>query len=137
MRSISNRLFKKIKAEIVLWIEGMLANFPYSGLGNSLRRVYWGRKLNIPGIDIAIFPGVKFLCTETLRIGIGVSINFNTIINSYQGYITIGDNVLIGPNCVLRAADHIFVDPGKLIKTQGHRGGNIIIEDDCWLGVML
>ncbi len=134
MRDVIRRMLKKTTGEIIFWIEGILTNLPYSVLGNCLRRVYWGRKLKIPGKDIAIFPGVKFVCTETMTIGTGVSINFNVLIDACQGYITIGDNVLIGPNCVLRAADHIFSNPKKPIKTQGHRGGHIIIEDDCWLG---
>jgi len=134
MRDVIRNLFKKTGREIVFWIEGIITNIPYSTLGNCLRRLYWGRKLKIPGKDIAIFPGVRIVCTETLTIGTGVSVNFNVLIDSCQGYITIGDNVLIGPNCVLRAADHIFSNPKQPIKTQGHRGGNIIIEDDVWLG---
>jgi galactoside O-acetyltransferase len=127
-------MLTKPTGEIIFWLEGVLTNLPYSALGNCLRRVYWGKKLKIPGKNITIFPGVKFVGAETLTIGTGVSINFNVLIDSCQGSITIGDNVLIGPNCVLRAADHIFSNPNKPIKTQGHRGGNIIIEDDCWLG---
>lgn len=134
MRDILRKLLEKAKKEIILWIEGILTELPYTTLGNRLRRVYWGKKLKIRGKDIGIYPGVRFFCTETLTIGTGVSINLNVLIDPCDGSITIGNNVLIGPNCVLRAADHIFSDPQTPIKTQGHRGGHIIIEDDCWLG---
>jgi acetyltransferase-like isoleucine patch superfamily enzyme len=61
-------------------------------------------------------------------------LNLNVLIDPCDGFIRIGDNVIIGPNCVLRAADHIYSDITKAIKFQGHRGGHIIIEDNCWLG---
>jgi galactoside O-acetyltransferase len=50
------------------------------------------------------------------------------------GDITIGNDVLIGPNVVLRASDHIFSDATIPIKDQGHCGGAIIIEDGVWIG---
>jgi len=79
--------------------------------------------------------GVKIFCPELLTIGDGVSINLGVLIDPCDGgQIEIGNNVLIGPYCVLRAADHVFVDPAVPIKLQGHAGGKIIIEDDCWLG---
>ena len=56
------------------------------------------------------------------------------IIDPCEGEIFIGNNVLIGPYCILRAADHEFRNPNKLIKEQGHRSGRIVIEDDVWLG---
>ena len=50
------------------------------------------------------------------------------------GHIKIGDNVLIGPNVVLRASDHIYSSVEVPIRMQGHRFGSIIIGDDVWLG---
>ncbi len=48
--------------------------------------------------------------------------------------IKIGDNVLIGPNVVIRAADHNFDNIDIPINMQGHRSGRIIIEDNVWIG---
>lgn len=39
-----------------------------------------------------------------------------------------------GQNVVVRANDHVFDDIEDPIRTQGHVGADIIIEDDCWLG---
>ncbi|MBI4353718.1 MAG: acyltransferase [Candidatus Omnitrophica bacterium] len=79
--------------------------------------------------------GLKIYCPEGVKIGEGVSMNIGVVLDpSDGGAIEIGNNVLIGPYCVLRAADHVFSDPAIPIKDQGHRGGAIVIEDDCWLG---
>ncbi|MBN1431653.1 MAG: acyltransferase [Methanomicrobiaceae archaeon] len=50
------------------------------------------------------------------------------------GSIIIGNNVLIGPNVVVRSADHNFSSADTLIQKQGHTGGRITIEDDVWIG---
>jgi galactoside O-acetyltransferase len=70
----------------------------------------------------------------SLVIGDRVSLNVNVLIDaSLGGAITIGDDVLMGPNVVLRASDHVFEDPGRPIRQQGHSGGEIVVEDDVWL----
>lgn len=70
-----------------------------------------------------------------LVIGDRVSLNSNVYINACSGgTIRIGNDVLIGPNAVLRSSDHRFDDRSKPIRLQGHTGGAIIIEDDVWLG---
>lgn len=69
-----------------------------------------------------------------LRIGDNFSINHNSQIGASSGTIIIGSNVLIGPNCVLRAADHIFSSKDIPIRRQGHRSGTITIEDNVWIG---
>ena len=46
----------------------------------------------------------------------------------------IGENVLIGPNVVMRTSNHNFSDKNKNIKDQGHNSGDIHIEDNVWIG---
>ena len=48
--------------------------------------------------------------------------------------MVLGDNVMIGPNVVLRASDHVFNDTKIPMREQGHVGGNIILGDDVWVG---
>lgn len=55
------------------------------------------------------------------------------VIGSSGGRIHIGDNVLIGQNVVLRAADH-GLSRATLISEQPHVGGVIEMEDDVWIG---
>jgi len=66
-------------------------------------------------------------------IGHRLSLNNNVQINASGGKIFIGDHVLIGPNVVLRAADH-GLSREALMQQQPHAGGTIIIEDDVWIG---
>ncbi len=64
-----------------------------------------------------------------------VAFNSGVTINAdCQGCIEIGNNVLIGPNVLLRSSNHVFSDSNKPIRSQGHSSGKIIIEDDVWLG---
>jgi galactoside O-acetyltransferase len=74
-------------------------------------------------------------CDGCLEIGNRVSINTGvSIIASDAGLIRIGDDVLIGPNVVLRASNHNFAEAKVPINQQGHSGGEIILENDVWLG---
>ena len=51
-----------------------------------------------------------------------------------KGKIIIGNNVLIGPNVVLRSSNHSFKTTKKIIMEQGMTEGEIIIHDDVWIG---
>lgn len=69
-----------------------------------------------------------------LRIGSNVSINSNCCIAPANGgSVLIGDNVLIAQNVVIRAADHGHESIDIPIIRQGHRGGEIVIEEDVWI----
>jgi len=68
-----------------------------------------------------------------ITIGDNCSFNTNVIIGASGSKISIGDNVLIAPNVVIRAADHVYANPCRPIRTQGHIGAEIIIEDDVWI----
>ena len=70
-----------------------------------------------------------------IKIGDRVSINSNVILGgSEDGEIIIGSDVLIGPNVVIRASGHHYLQKDILINQQGHTGGKIIIGDDVWIG---
>lgn len=66
-------------------------------------------------------------------IGDNLSLNTNTQIGADSGEIHIGNNVLIGPNVVIRVADH-GISRASLIMKQPHVGSVITIEDDVWIG---
>ncbi|ADR35055.1 transferase hexapeptide repeat containing protein [Sulfuricurvum kujiense DSM 16994] len=68
-----------------------------------------------------------------LVIGNNFSMNTNTQLGASGGKIVIGDDCSIGPNCVLRAADHEFSNPDIPFNQQGHKYGEIIIENDVWI----
>jgi galactoside O-acetyltransferase len=79
--------------------------------------------------------GLLFLYAEEGRVTIGdnCSVNTNVQIGGSQGEIVIGNGVLIGPNVVIRAAEHSTAKE-MLIRAQKHKSGVIEIEDDVWIG---
>lgn len=68
-----------------------------------------------------------------ILIGDNCSFNMNVQIGASDGLINIGNDVLIGPNCVLRAATHKFDNINKSINSQGHQSGKIIIGNNVWI----
>lgn len=87
----------------------------------------------IPGFPKSSVLCPPFCCDHVSGITIGenVFINCNaTMLNSAT--ITIGDNVLIGPECHLYTPNHPFDHlERRKAKEQAHP---IVIGDDCWLG---
>tara|TARA_A100001234_G_C12575214_1_gene363606 strand:- start:228 stop:809 length:582 start_codon:yes stop_codon:yes gene_type:complete len=70
-----------------------------------------------------------------IKIGFKASFNSNVMINARgKGKILIGNNVLIGPNVVLRSCNHEFELTTKPMIEQGMTEGKIIIHDDVWIG---
>jgi galactoside O-acetyltransferase len=70
-----------------------------------------------------------------IKIGSHVSLNVNAFfVSGPGGDIGIGDNVIIGPNVVIRAVDHNYVDLNIPIRQQGHIPGKIFIGNDVWIG---
>ena len=73
--------------------------------------------------------------TEDIVIGEYCYINSGCVFYSGHG-ITIGNNVLIGPNCNLVPSNHNYLEKDVIIRLQGHMPskGGVVIEDDVWLG---
>ena len=69
-----------------------------------------------------------------LIIGDNFSINSNSQIGAAYGKMVIGNNCMIAPNCVLRASNHTFDSVDIPILKQGHTYGEILIDDDVWIG---
>ena len=64
-----------------------------------------------------------------------VGLNSGVIINANSGNsITIGQDVRIGPYSILRAANHNFQSLDNPIYLQGYQSGDIVVEDDVWIG---
>jgi acetyltransferase-like isoleucine patch superfamily enzyme len=76
------------------------------------------------------------------------------LIQTFGGFVSIGDDCTVNPYCVLYGhggleigndvhiatqvvvipANHIFEDPGRPISQQGETASGICIEDDVWIG---
>lgn len=93
------------------------------------KSMYFGEKVVIGDRGFLTADGGEIM------VGSNTSFNVNVHINaSVAGRIIIGKDCLIGPNVVMRTADHIFSNPNKNIREQGHVANDIIIADDVWLG---
>jgi galactoside O-acetyltransferase len=91
------------------------------------------------GKRVSVSPGCSLYCQDPengseLEIGDGVRLNHNVMINADRGgKIRIGNDVLIGPNVVIRGANHRFLDLSKKVIDQGHEPGTIVIGDNVWI----
>ena len=63
------------------------------------------------------------------RSGIGVE-------SMVLGTVTIGDDVMIGPRCVIVSHEHLFADNSRPMNSQGMAPDlPVVIGNDVWLGV--
>ena len=77
--------------------------------------------------------GVLSNLGESLIVGnnVGISPNFTMFV---RGPISIGDDVIIGPNVTIVSENHRFDDVGKPIRLQGVDRKGITIGNNCWIG---
>ena len=144
----------KIFSEIIIWLEDFISFIP-GNIGIYLRSKWYRNRWKVKqSISInkycefikprnILFKGKAFIGNNSIFsaedgeiiIGNNFSCNTNLHLNaSIKGTIIIGENVLIGPNCVIRSSDHIYSDINKPIKHQGHISEKIIIGDNVWIG---
>ena len=119
--------FKKI-------IQQFVYLYPTTPLGSQLRQNYYLHKFRKCGNSLILFTHVHIESPENITIGNNISVNRGCLIDASGGDISLGNNILIGPNTVLRAAGHIFTERDTPIRNQNHTRGIIVIEDDIWLG---
>ena len=153
LRPILN-MIHVITSEILAWLETLI-RFTPGRFGDIMRRQWFKRrfrKSNRPNIGF----GCEFLSPErislygvvnvgkssffsaqggSISVGNLTAFNTNCHINaSVGGAIRIGEWCLIGPNVVLRTANHRYDDPNRRIREQGHEAADITIGDDVWIG---
>jgi len=148
------KIIRIVLVEFFLWFDTIIRFLP-GRIGTAIRRIWFGfhfekrRRLNI-GVGCEFlspktilfenFVGIgknSFFSAEggIIRVGEHTTFNMNVHINaSCGGKILIGNNCLIGPNVVMRSADHRFEKPNILIREQGHIARDIFIDEDVWLG---
>ena len=140
--------------EINEWFFSFLAIIP-GNLGRLVRRFFYTFLLE-EASKINIEKGCKIIACHNIKCAKGVNIGMNSFITSTESrliigentvigmnahinadkgeYIEIGSNCIIGPNLLIRAANHKYNNPKKLIRDQGHSPGKIVIEDNVWIG---
>jgi len=92
------------------------------------------------GDNVSILNNTIIECTGVLRnigeeliIGNNVGIAQNCFIQ-VRGKVTIGDNVIMGPNVSILSENHIFENPDIPISAQGESRKGVIIKDGVWIG---
>jgi galactoside O-acetyltransferase len=143
-----------LRTEIIGWLEVFIRWMP-GRIGRRLRAFFWkiwiaecsgslsiGRCVEISGSenirmgsDIYIVDGAVIRAVlGVLKIGSRFAINGSSRIVADHGEILIGNDVMIGPNVVLRASNHCIDRVDVPIWQQGQTGGKIEIGDDVWIG---
>ncbi|OQX62451.1 MAG: hypothetical protein B5M51_06115 [Anaerolinea sp. 4484_236] len=80
-----------------------------------------------------IYPGVRLVHSYGLSVGKMFSINSGAHIDA-RGQITIGNNVMVGPNAVIVSSSHTWENPALPMNVQGHVAGPVHIGSDVWIG---
>ena len=137
------------------FFDWIISQLPSRAGGVRLRRLFWASKFMYCGPNVHIGDRVmiygfsKIKLGESISIGTGTSlcgneskglyigahttINSNVTVGASEGFIDIGKDVILGPNVVLRAADHGHQNPDLPFRLQGHSYGEIHIEDNVWI----
>ena len=149
-------LIKLLLDEIKEWTEVLfIFNIP-GRIGSRLRNLYMSVRMNKCGSlysqtgcvvlspknisigkDVSMMRNCHLYAHDNglIKAGDRLSLNNNVMIDAAGGgKIFIGNDVLIGPNVVIRASNHTYKSKSVPINKQGHVGGEIVIEDDVWIG---
>jgi len=124
---------KVVFREILSWLDFIIAYIP-GRTGIRVRRIAFKIKVNKSGKNVNIGIGVQILGGKNIQTGSNIGINSNSVLGAHHGKITLGNNVIIGQNVVVRASDHKSESIEVPIIEQGQTGGEIIIGNDCWIG---
>ena len=106
-----------------------------SSIGKDLeiRSIFYELTLPNCGYKPIIHPNVIFSFPQNIELSDNVFINRGTFVTA-PAKVRIGNNVLIGPYCVINSGNHNYEKRDTLIRSQGHTELPIIIEDDVWIG---
>ncbi len=109
-------------------------NYLFDKYTIGLRREYFAyivtRMAKTVGTGLKV-NGLTYVSNNTV---LGNNVNFNGMLISGKGDVSIGDNFHSGPGCVIMTGYHNY-DKGEAIpydSTYIHK--NVIIEDNVWLG---
>ena len=147
MRSTLNRLLRFILYFLTSWPSAIcgrhLRSFAFPmfdmRIGSS---VFVNEFVTLfPPSNINIGSGFSILTSCSIyandgKVSIGANCAFNRNVRSMVrvGSVSVGDDVSIGPNTVIRSSGHNFTNKYTPIRKQRHKAGGIWIGGDCWIG---
>lgn len=114
------------------WLGWLVRSLP-GALGFGLRHLV--AKLIFARVDgvIFLYPGARIMHGYAIRCGANVRINTGAFIDA-RGGLTLGADVLIGPNVVIVTSQHHWDDPTAPIVAQGNVAAPVEIGSDVWIG---
>jgi len=92
-----------------------------------------GSKFAAHGDGLVIYPGVRILGAEKLRVGRNCRISYDCIFQA-NGGIEMGDEVIFGPGAKIWSVNHVFDQAGVPIFEQGYEHKPVIIGSGVWFG---
>jgi acetyltransferase-like isoleucine patch superfamily enzyme len=136
--TIFARMGKKIYIEDGVELKGIhnieLGDSAGMGRGVCINAAGLNNRVKL-GSGVFMIRGAKIVGLDnncTVEIGDNSFINADVWING-PGPIKIGKDCLLAPHVAIVAVNHVFADPDRPIRLQGHTAKGITIEDDCWL----
>lgn len=150
------RALRLLREEVADWASALLAMVP-GRIGRLVRRWCYAPLLGACGERLSVGRNVEICCLGNIYLGSDVALvdgcavracdraririegpfaaNANArLVADVGGEILIGRDVMVGPNAVLRASNHVTDRVDVTIWSQGQTGGRIVIGDDVWMG---
>ena len=89
--------------------------------------VLWG-----PGCVVSSFTKIKI--NGSFRMGSRVQVASGCFIEVSRGGLTVGDDVLVGPNCSILTSKYVYDRPDVALHLQGHTSDGVTIGRNVWIG---
>lgn len=99
-----------------------------------MRAVFWSLFCKKIGKRVYIRGKCNIMSPSNISMGNDVSINHHTTISGH-GKVTIGNFVMVAPNCNILSSNHAFSNYKISMMKQGVASSEVVIEDDVWIGV--
>jgi maltose O-acetyltransferase len=103
-------------------------------LGVKLRSHYYKNKCAFFGNNVSLEMLTVMYSPDYIKIGNNTFINRGCCIDATSGEIIIGDNVMIGCDCVFSCSNHKLLRSDIPMTLQGFDSGKIHINNDVWIG---
>ena len=121
-----------LKWELIRWLIVPAGSIP-GVVGIAVRYLLWRPLVKTSRGFFRVLERVTIEYPGGLSIGRNVGLNMGCWINA-RGGVEIGDNVIVGPYCVIHSANHRWDRLDLPIQQQGYEEKPVCIGNDVWLG---
>lgn len=126
-------IIKRTLGKILYYSIGIRMPISYSKFSfgsRKLREICGKWMLDHCGVNVNIEKGALF--EHHIKLGDNSGIGIRSQI---EDYVSIGNNVMMGPECMIFTRNHEFSDKTQPMCTQGFSEVHpVVIEDDVWIG---